>query len=133
MSVKYKIIKKSENPFETIIEKSDFSIRFNLSEIETAIFQNEKLKKEIEAKKEIEEAKITNVLRNYPEVEKMDEKLLIACYLYYESKSFLKTAKEKLAEIEKKNEAGRKELAEIYQQTKLCIIRIDKPKKDEKK
>lgn len=124
----YKIIKKAENPLETIIRKTDFSVDFTLGDLENNNTYHEKLKKEIEAKKQIEEAKIVNVLRTNPEVEKMDEKTLIAAFLYYGAKSFCKTAMDKLKQIENQISKDTNEIKEIRKQTGLTKVANSKMK-----
>src|SRR3990172_13163406 len=113
---KYKILTPNENPAEVVFKKTSFAIDITLGDLEYNIRVNTKRKQELEAQTKIEEATLKNVLNTNPEVEQMDEKQRIACYIYERSKAMVKVGKEKIELFDREIEDNKKEMAEITKQ-----------------
>lgn len=95
---------------ERIIEKRGQVIEFTLHDIEQDLVKLDKLKTEMKAQLDHENAKIVNIEHFHPFVKEMSEQDLSTAYLYYEAKSKIKLFSNKLEEVE---EAYNEESAEV--------------------
>lgn len=118
---RYTVIQTEEDPLNCTILKEGITADFTIKEVRDNIIELEKKKTEIEAATKIEEAKIVNILRDMPEIEKIDENLMKVYYIYQKSKSFVAGAREKLAEIDDATAEMRADLQEITEQTGLNL------------
>lgn len=118
----YKVLKKSKNLDEVIIEASGtFKNTFNIGEITQIINQSEIRIKEAEATKELHEAKVKNVEKHYPQVKALSPKMLSAAYLYYENTKKAEMFNEAIKEGKQKILTAKKLLKEISKQTGLKL------------
>lgn len=124
MAIKYKIKKDSNNPAEVLFERTGATQEVTLGDLDYNIKVNTRRKQEIEAQLKIEEAKLKNVLQSNPEVEKIDKKTRIACYIYERSKSMLDVGKEKIKEFEAEIKSNQKEMADITAQTGKFLMTL---------
>ena len=110
---------KDTDPMETVIVKTGGEVEFTLAGVNADIIYLQKMKKELLAKKGIEEAKKVNVLGTHPHIEQMSEEDRVACYLYQEAFAFCKVAENKIKEIDEQIAEYEKEKEEIKNQTGL--------------
>ena len=103
---------------ERIIEKTGHTITFTMQEVELNTANLLKAKKEIEAKKELEKAKMENIQSFHPFILDMSEQDLLTCWLYKESKGIVDMCIKKLEQIDKQMEDDRLEIIEINKQLK---------------
>lgn len=112
----YKIQTPSEDPKQSVIEKSGDVYHFTLRDLEVNQQQLGKGKKEVEAKRLYESARMTNVAEHHPEIPKMDPEERFAAFMYCEAEAFVKACDKKLEEINAQLEADAAETAEILKQ-----------------
>lgn len=101
---------------DKIIEKTGHTITFTMQEVELNTASLLKVKKEIEAKKELEKAKMENIQSFHPFIFDMNEQDLLTCWLYKESKGIVDMCIKKLEQIDKQMEDDRLEIIEINRQ-----------------
>ncbi|OQB08214.1 MAG: hypothetical protein BWY21_01394 [Parcubacteria group bacterium ADurb.Bin216] len=118
----YSVIKPNKKaPLLTKIKMTGIESEITLVDVQGAINQNEKAIRELEANMKIQEAKMKNVEEHHPEVKDIKEITRQACYLYQESFSFCKVAKEKLKDLKNANKEMHEQVKEIEKQTGLCL------------
>jgi len=114
--MEYTIGEKAEDIKDTNIIKKGVIVNFTMRQVEEHETSLGKLLKELSAKKELEEAKMTNIERNHKFVLKLSEKNLFTAHMYQEAKAIVHVAKLKIKEVEEQVEEYRKEREEIYKQ-----------------
>lgn len=104
-------------PFkERIIEKRGQVIEFTLHEVEQDLVKLNKLKIEMQAQIDHENAKVVNIEHFHPFVTEMSEQDLSTAFLYHEAKSKSKLFTAKLAEVEEAYNEESREVEEIKKQ-----------------
>jgi len=118
---KYTIKEKTEDFLDTVITKENMTADFTLREVEAEANRLKKALKELKARSQLENAKITNIETHHPAVKDMGDEERFTIHMYQEAKSVVKVADAKIEEIERalKNYAG--ELDEIHNQLGLKI------------
>ncbi len=126
---RFKIIKDDPNPYNKLIESrvvdKEWVTRFTIAGVENDIARLLQAKTELEAKKQIEEAKIENVKINHPEIDlNIDEKTQIAYTVVQQAKAFIQTADNKLKEIEAQMNEYAADLKEVFRQTGIRLPEV---------
>jgi adenylosuccinate synthase len=103
-------------PKDRVIEKRGHVITFTLNEVEANTKDLLQKKKEIEAKKGIEDAKMENISSFHTFVTEMSEEDLFTAWMYQEAKGMSKMCQDKLDQINTQLENDAKEVAEIKKQ-----------------
>jgi ABC-type molybdenum transport system ATPase subunit/photorepair protein PhrA len=128
---KYKIKEKKANDLETIIEQTG-PRELTLAQYKSNIDYCKKQIREMQAKRDFEEAKMKNVIINghtalsSNELEKMNEEDFRIMFVYTNSWLMVKTADEKIKDLNEALEADSQELQKILQQTGLKMDFEDK-------
>lgn len=104
------------NHKDRIIEKRGHVVEFSISDMERNTEILKKNKKEIEAKRDFEKAKMDNIEHFHAWVKRMSEERLHTAWLYFEAKGMVGVCNEKLKEIDKQLLDDEAELAEIKKQ-----------------
>ena len=99
------------------IVKSGISAEFTLKEVKEHMKYLDRVSKELQGKRLVEDAKATNVLMYNSFIKDLTEEQLHAAHMYFTSMAFCKDAEDKVKEIEDQIEAYTAEVAEIYKQT----------------
>lgn len=103
-------------PKDRVIEKRGHVVEFTLNEVEQNTKMLEKTFKEVNAKREIEQAKMENIEHFHPFVKETSEEDLHTSWMYYEAKQLVKLCETKMKEIDEQMESDAKEVAEIKAQ-----------------
>lgn len=114
--IKYEIIESNEIPELTKIRKSGIEAEITLARTLEDIAYNEKGIKQIDAEVRLKKAIMANVAENHPGVLDLDEKMLIAAYMYHEASRYAKIGEEKLEEFKKAQDELQLEVSEIKSQ-----------------
>jgi len=101
---------------DRVIEKRGHVITFTLNQVLENTRALEKTLKEIDAKKELESAKMTNIEGFHPFVKEMSDQDLLTASMYQESKTLVKMCEQKTKEIKEQMESDAKEIEEIRTQ-----------------
>lgn len=104
------------NPRDSVIEKRGYTITFTLTELEANDRQMAKQVKELEAKRDYEAAKMTNIETNHPFVLDMSEQDLFIAHMYMEAKATRRVCDMKAKEIQQQLAEDAAEIAEILKQ-----------------
>ena len=115
--MKYTIEKKSKAVLETVIKVTDMEKEITVGNILYDEIYNKKNLTEIEGMIRIEKARMQNVVNNNPDVLKLDKRMLVAAYLYYNSLAPIKEGKKKIKEINEALKNSAKDKKEITKQT----------------
>lgn len=126
--MKFQIKKKSKNVLETIIKTTEIENEFTVAEFLEGERQNKKSLIEIEGMMRMEKAKMKNVGDNHPKVLKLDEKILIGAYIYYQSLASVRQGKAKIRELNKALKQTTKDKKDIEKQTSFDFKQFE-PKK----
>ncbi|MCG3219605.1 MAG: hypothetical protein KAR35_11375 [Candidatus Heimdallarchaeota archaeon] len=113
--MKFKIKKKFKE--DTVIEITEMSKNITVGDLLYDEKKNKKSLTEIEAMVKIEKAKITNIKNNHPEVLRLDKKMLIGAYLYYQSSVAVKQGNDKIKQLNNALKNLTKDKKEITKQT----------------
>lgn len=124
----YKVIKKSKNVYDTLIKVSGGTREITLREMLSEKKQCEKIIQELESNIKIKEAVKSNVSRTNPIVLTLEEKDLIACYLYQEANSFCNEAKKALDNIKEQLKILNQDFSDALEQTGLKLEENGKPR-----
>lgn len=119
LDYKYRIVEEKADLKESIIEKSNVTVRFTFNELESHEKRVNKMLEELEANLTIKQAEATNVENNHPFVKDATEDDIFKARtlaFYAERKDMIKKHEEKIAEIKKAKEEYAKELADISAQ-----------------
>lgn len=117
----YKIVKKSKNDYDTLIKVSGGTREITLREMLLEKKQCEKVIQELESNIKIKEAVKSNVSGTNPIVLTLEEKDLVACYLYQEANSFCNEATKALENIKKQLERLDQDFLDVLEQTGLKL------------
>lgn len=101
---------------ERIIEKSGAKLYFSLKDIEDNIEINNKKKKEVEAKLEVEKAKMENIEHFHPEVKEYTAEQLHTAAMYKTSVDWVELCKKQLEALDAQDKIDRDEIEEIKKQ-----------------
>jgi len=101
---------------ERVIEKRGHVITFTLAQVEENTRQHEKVKRELEAKRDLENAKMINIEGFHPFVKELSEEDLHTAWMYFESKSISKVCESKLKELYAQMLNDKNEVEEIKKQ-----------------
>jgi len=120
--IKYKLIKKHEAPELSTLEKSGMKVEINLADTLRNFEYNKKQIEAIEAELKLKKALIINIVTNYPDVVKIEDKMQIACHTYYETNRYVAIAEEKLIEFKEAQKELEEEINEIKKQTGISKL-----------
>jgi hypothetical protein len=84
--ITYKVEKEAVDKGDIVISKTGHSHEFTVAEVLQHELQLEKEIKQIEAQKELEDAKMENISRNNPKLMKLTKEEMHAVHMYWESK-----------------------------------------------
>ena len=101
---------------DRVIEKIGHVITFSLNQVLENTRVLEKTLKEIEAKKELESAKMINIEGFHPFVKELSEQDLHTAFMYQQSKALVTMCEAKAKEIKDQMESDAKEVEEIKSQ-----------------
>ena len=101
---------------DRVIEKRGHVITFSLNQVLENTRVLEKTLKEIEAKKELESAKMINIEGFHPFVKELSEQDLHTAFMYQQSKALVTMCEAKAKEIKDQMESDAKEVEEIKSQ-----------------
>lgn len=124
----YKVIKKSKNVYDTLIKVSGGTREITLREMLSEKKQCERVIQELESNIKIKEAVKSNVSRTNPIVLTLEEKDLIACYLYQEANSFCNEAKKALDNIKEQLKILNQDFSDALEQTGLKLEENGEPR-----
>jgi len=125
-NLKYSVLEVKEDPKLTVILMEGISNTFTFNDIALAIIALKKQRTALQAEIGVHEATKVNVLKSNPEVKDMDEKTLIAAYLYKKSSAIVSEGLKTLQSIEDQLTEYSQELVDIAAQTGLQTeIKID--------
>lgn len=124
----YKVIKKSKNVYDTLIKVSGGTREITLREMLSEKKQCERVIQELESNIKIKEAVKSNVSRTNPIVLTLEEKDLIACYLYQEANSFCNEAKKALDNIKEQLKILNQDFLDALEQTGLKLEENGEPR-----
>jgi chaperonin cofactor prefoldin len=113
---KYKVVEENEDPKYNVIEKSNVTVKFSIADMEDDERRLGKFLSEIEAKHEVENAKMDNITRNHPVVLKLTEQERFTVHMYQESERMANAVAAKIAEVKDALEEIRADKEEIYKQ-----------------
>lgn len=119
----YQIKESKDNSDDSIIRKvgiQEVFAEFSINDIKRDIQSLNKNKKEQEAKRDFEQAKIENVKARYEHIAKMDEKDRIAASIFQISTESVRVCDKYISAIEEQLDKYAKEIEEITKQTGLC-------------
>ena len=119
--LEYSIKEKNENVYDNIIEVKGAVGRFTPREVIIEYNRAKKIKSEIDSNMSLRIAEMLNIVGTNPEVLNIDEKKMLAIYLYYEKFAFIREAEKKLKNVEAMLERTENDIKEIEKQTKLKI------------
>ena len=117
----YKVIKESENVYDTLIKVSGQTREITLRDLLSEKKQCEKVIQELESNIKIKEAVKSNVSGTNPIVLTLEEKDLVACYLYQEANSFCNEAKKALDNIKEQLKVLDQDFLDALDQTGLKL------------
>lgn len=124
MTYEYKVVEEKENPLDSVIEKSNLSVKFTLSDLQNDFERANKIIAEARAQKEVDGAAKLNISTNHPHVlEATDEEVqkAHALTLYRQYINKVKEAEQKIVDVENYFKGYYEELEVIKKQTKLEI------------
>lgn len=101
---------------DRVIEKRGHVVTFTMNEIEANTQLLLKNRKEIQAKKDFEDAKMKNIEAFHAWVKRISDERLFTAWMYQEAKGIVKLCNDKLAEIDKQIADDEVEVAEIRKQ-----------------
>lgn len=131
--ITYKIKERALDPLDSLITKTGADIEFSLRAVENDIAYLQKNKREMISQMALEEAKMKNVVRTHPHIEKMTEEDRIACYIYQQAYAFCKVAENKIKQIDEQVRDYEAEKEEIKNQTGLAVGEVALAKPEESK
>ncbi len=125
---KFKVVdRKPADKLDYVIKKTGFAVDFTLRDMQRDMDYNQRMKRELEGKLQIEKATMTNIERNHPFVLEFDDDKMAAIYLYFKSKCEVMAIESKLLDFEMAIKDGNREFGEIAKQTGLNLIVVQKP------
>jgi methyl-accepting chemotaxis protein len=118
---KYKVVEKSEEDFNSVIEKTGIKAKFTLGQVDADARRIRKALVELEAQSKLENAKIENIEHHHPSVKDMGDEERFTIHMYEEAKQIVKQADAKIKEIKEALEGYEGELKDIEEQTGLTL------------
>jgi hypothetical protein len=115
----YKLVADNVNPNESIIEKSGIKSRFTLVEIQASIEKLLKLRREMDAQRVLEEAKIANYRSFHPIVDTLTPEEVFAISKFRDSQLLKEATTSKIKEIDDVLAEYNKEMESIFLYTGL--------------
>lgn len=125
----YKLVKEHKDYKEAVIEKGGITAEFTLAEVDAMQERNRKRLLEVEGQLKVENAKMTNILRHHPDVEKMDGILLTAAALYKESQMMVKELEPKRVQIRQAIQENEAMIKDVMTQMKFDVKKTVKNRK----
>lgn len=116
---KYSVIEEKDDFKDSVIEKSNVTVKFTLNQIEADKVRVEKMKKELESNLTLRQAEMTNLEAHHEYVKDVSSGDVFRAQIiafYFEKKSEVEKMKTKLAEIEKVFTEYAEEVKEIEAQ-----------------
>jgi hypothetical protein len=101
---------------ERVIEKRGHVITFTLAQVEANTLKLAQTRKEIQAKRDYEDAIAKNIDHFHPNITAMSDEDLLTAWMYKEAKGNVDLCDKKLKEIDDQMESDKVEIAEIYKQ-----------------
>lgn len=101
---------------DRIIEMRGQVVEITLNGLENTQQQRQKQIKELEAKAELENAKMVNIESFHPFVKEMSEQDLHTAYMYRQAQALKKGCEEEVKKLKEWMESDNKEIQEIYKQ-----------------
>ena len=123
MAVKYKILEKTADPLDSVIEISGLTDTSTLREIYSNIGKAEQKVKEFESQIQLCKAAIENAEHFHPAVKELDEKMLDAAGVIFSQKRAIKTAEENIKAYLPAIEHDKKMAKEILEKTGLTLLK----------
>jgi chromosome segregation ATPase len=120
-----KSVEEPVNILEEVIEKEGVVVRFTIQEVKDHQAQLVKIKKELDAKRGLEDAGKQNIENNHPFVKDLSEQDLFTAHMYQEAIGMIKAIDNKLKEVNNQIEEYEKELEEIKTQLNLTDADIN--------
>ena len=113
MDINYTLKEKAKDPNAAVITKSGISVDFTPQEMRNEQAQCEKFLAELNAKLDLEKAKMSNIAEHHPFVKEMSAQDLFTAHMYQEAKAFVDVIPSKVEEVTAQLEESRAELALI--------------------
>lgn len=101
---------------ERVIEKTGHVTEFTMKDVDESMLIVDRNIKELQAKRDVEDAKMQNIQHFHPFVLEMSDEDLMTAWLYQESKGMKELCDNKLKEIIEQKEKDLAEIAEIKAQ-----------------
>lgn len=114
-------IKKIDGQEDDTVIKQGHSVEFKMSDIKSHLEKLAKVKKELEAQRDLDAAKMENIKGFHPEIAELSPEKLVAAEIYSNAYNVHEQCVDKLAEIEKQEADYATELEVIKEQTGLSI------------
>jgi DNA-binding transcriptional MerR regulator len=118
----YTISEKAENDKDSVIKKVyTKDTEFTISEVKSHMEKLTTMKKEMVAKRGVDNATAENVLHFNPEIELMTDEKLHAIFMYWQSKQSVKRLDTQVEEINKQLEKYQEEVEHIVTTLNLNV------------
>jgi hypothetical protein len=101
---------------ERIIEKRGDVVEFSMKDLEDNITALQKLKRELEAKKDYDQMVVENIEQHHKFVKKMSEQDLLTAWMYKQHKGYVTVSEDKLKQVNKQLDSDLAEKEEIEKQ-----------------
>lgn len=117
----YEVLEENENPYEVKIVKKNVEVEFTMGELYEHESRVDKIIRELDGKRQMEEASLENVEHFHPDavaaVKDLEPEAQHAAFTWLKSKATLAEIEPKLKEITEAFEAHNEEVKDIIAQT----------------
>lgn len=118
-NIKYTVVKEEENVGDSLIRKTGEFSEFTLNDIARDLELYRRQEEDLDGKVKVDEALMTNILRDKPEIADMSEELRQVLYVYTRAFSSVKETKKMLEANREQSRLLRSELMKIAMKTGL--------------
>jgi hypothetical protein len=118
---KYTVVEKADEPFNSVIEKSNVTVKFTLGQVDAEARKLKKALVELEAQLKHEQAKMENIESFHPSVKDMGDEERFTLHMYEECKQIAKKCETKIKEINDALVGYDGELKDIEEQTGVTL------------
>ena len=118
---KYTVVEKADEPFNSVIEKSNVTVKFTLGQVDAEAKKLKKALVELEAQLKHEQAKMENIESFHPSVKDMGDEERFTLHMYEECKQIAKKCEAKIKEINDALAGYDGELKDIEEQTGVTL------------
>jgi hypothetical protein len=118
---KYTVVEKADEPFNSVIEKSNVTVKFTLGQVDAEAKKLKKALVELEAQLKHEQAKMENIESFHPSVKDMGDEERFTLHMYEECKQIAKKCEAKIKEINDALVGYDGELKDIEEQTGVTL------------